>query len=182
MGLAAVAVAFASAFGWVFLTGDSRSPQPTIRLTLNLPEGDQLSMGGISAGFAVSPDGRDLVYVAIRDGVRQLYHRPFDSDEARPLAGTEGARGPFFSPNGQWVGFFSGTALRRVNLTGSLPVLVCELRNEQHGAAWGQNDTIYFGLHNSSIWQVAAGASGRRFPRRRSSGHRLRLPACRRAF
>jgi eukaryotic-like serine/threonine-protein kinase len=55
--------------------------------------------------FALSPDGRTVVFTGVRGAVTQLYRRPLDELAATPMAGTEGARGPFFSPDGRWVGF-----------------------------------------------------------------------------
>src|SRR5262249_41518469 len=64
------------------------------------------ALGNGRRAFAISPDGQTLVYAGRHNGLVQLYVRPLDSYEVRPLPGTEGAYGPFFSPNGQWVGFF----------------------------------------------------------------------------
>ena len=157
MALGALALASTIVLAWVLVSGDSALPQPITRSTFRLPDGDRLSSGDRdSTSLALSPDGRELVYIGRRDGVDQLYHRSFDRDEARPLPGTEGATGPFFSPDGQWVGFFSGGALRKVLLAGGLLLFVSDLMNNPHGATWGPDDTIFLGFHHSSIWRVAA--------------------------
>src|SRR5262245_32278802 len=57
--------------------------------------------------LAMSPDGRRVAYVAVRSGIRRLYVRDFAEPSARPLAGTDGADQPFFSPDGRWIGFFA---------------------------------------------------------------------------
>ena len=75
------------------------------RLSFILPEGDVM---GITDGMAISPDGRLLVYAGERDGTQQLFVRPRDQMTVRPLGGTEGARHPFFSPEGAWVGLLRG--------------------------------------------------------------------------
>ncbi len=62
--------------------------------------------------FALSPDGRSLVYVASGDGTSRLWLRPPDQAEARPLAGTEGAASPFWSPDSRSIAFFDATRLR----------------------------------------------------------------------
>src|SRR5262249_16372965 len=64
------------------------------------------------AGIAISPDGKSLVYVALERGTQQLFLRPLDSNDAKPIAGTEGASGPSFSPDGQWIGFFASGKLK----------------------------------------------------------------------
>ena len=74
-------------------------------LTITLP-GDQQLAGLVNMSpVAVAPNG-NIAYVARRNGTQQLFLRPLDSLEARPIRGTEGAEGPFFSPDGQSVGFF----------------------------------------------------------------------------
>ena len=154
--LAALAVASTVAFGWVLLAGDAPPPEPVTRSRFALPESDWLSESDLNApALDVSPDGRDVVYIGRRGVVDMLYHRPFGRDEARPLPGTEGALSPFFSPDGRWVGFFADGALRKVLLTGGIPVVVCEVV-QMHGAVWGPDDIIYFGKHASPISSVSA--------------------------
>ena len=75
------------------------APPSVTRFRINLPD-DEVIPGG--ASVALSPDGTKLVYASERDGTRRLYLRPLDQLESEPIPGTEGAWGPFFSPNGQW--------------------------------------------------------------------------------
>jgi serine/threonine-protein kinase len=98
--------------------------------------------------MTLSPDGRQLVYNAT-DGERsQLYLRPLDQDHATAISGTEGARGPFFSPDGQWVGFFArdetGLHLKRVDLERQVPQTIIADVQTERGASWGDDDTIVF--------------------------------------
>jgi serine/threonine-protein kinase len=65
-----------------------------------------------------------------------------DRGEATAIPGTEGARWPVFSPDGQWVGFVSGTQLMKVGLDGTLPRPVCEVRQRINGISWGDHNTI----------------------------------------
>ena len=76
--------------------------------------------GGSRNALAWTPDGQALVFVGVRAGVRQLYVRRLDTDEARPLAGTEGAQEPAVSADGQWVAFFANGAIKKVPLRGGL--------------------------------------------------------------
>ena len=94
---------------------------PVARLSLALPADQQFAGLGRMSPVALSPDGSSVAYVAIRDGNRQLYVRTLDSREARPLPGTEGAEGPFFSPDGLSLGFFAGAELKRVSIAGGRP-------------------------------------------------------------
>ena len=74
------------------------------------------------ASFALSPDGRHIVFVASAGGASRLWHRPLSSSAAQPLPGTEGARAPFWSPDSRSVGFFARGELKRVGLDGSAPL------------------------------------------------------------
>jgi eukaryotic-like serine/threonine-protein kinase len=119
--------------------------------------------------FALSPNGTNLVYVADLGGTSQLYLRPLDQLEATPVPGTQGAYGPFFSPDGGWVGFFAENKLKKVSLQGGDPVVLCEARTP-HGGSWGPDDTIVFSdQEGSKLVQVpASGGRARTVPIRRN--------------
>ena len=91
------------------------------------------------------PDTQTLVYVATRDGVRQLYRGALDQLEAVPIPDTEQARYPFLSPDGAWVAFEVDGALRKVALAGGPAVTLWEGDKEAVGGSWGEDDTIVFG-------------------------------------
>ena len=94
--------------------------------------------------MAVAPNG-DIAYVARRRGTRQLFLRSLDSLEARPIRGTEGAVGPFFSPDGQSVGFFAGAQLKTVSIDGGVPtVLARSASGDSRGGTWGSDEYIIF--------------------------------------
>ena len=79
-----------------------------------------------------------------------------DQTESTPIRGTEGARGPFFSPDGEWVGFWAEGQLKKVAVGGGIPVSLCEVENPR-GARWGADDTIVFGQSGAGgIMQVSA--------------------------
>ncbi len=99
------------------------------------------TLGNGRQAFAISPDGTNIVYVADRGGSYQLYLRELDGHDARALPGTENGYGPFFSPNGAWVGFFVGNELRKVRLDGGDSVIVAEATNSG-GATWRKDDDI----------------------------------------
>ena len=110
------------------------------RLAIPLPAGAYFSRYG---GLALSPDGRTLVYAANLGGDR-LYRRDLDELEAEPIAATEGARGPFFSPDGASLGFIATAGdLRKLPLDGGLPVPLAPATNQSSGT-WGDDDAIYF--------------------------------------
>jgi len=126
--------------GWT--QPQSASPS-VVRLFLTLPEGERL-VESLQTTIALSPDGSHLVYVAGRGGATRLYLRSMDKLEAAALPGTEGAVGPFFSPDGQWVGFFGDGKLRKISITGGAPFNICDSAGVSRGASWGPDDIIYF--------------------------------------
>ena len=114
-GIATVILALAlfSTLLWVTLRPAPRpATRPIARFVVTLPPTDRLAVGNTSV-VAMSPDGLRLVYVANRGGARQLYVRPIDRFEATLIPGTEGAQSPFFSPDGQSVGFFAEGKLKQ---------------------------------------------------------------------
>jgi serine/threonine-protein kinase len=127
------------------------APRPVTRFPLTLPPGDQFTGTGRHV-VALSPDGTHLIYVANN----QLYLRAMDQMQATPIRGTEGGvTSPFFSPDGEWVGFYAGGQLRKVSVSGGAPVTLCEARNP-YGASWGGDDTIVFGQRRDGILQVSS--------------------------
>ncbi len=103
---------------------------------------------GLSAHVAISPDGNGFVYSAQVDGNTQLYYRNLDQFEAHPLPGTDGAHNPFFSPDGQWVGFYSDQtdqALKKVGVRGGIPQTLADGAIYSSGGSWATDGTIFFG-------------------------------------
>ena len=108
---------------------------------------------------ALSPDGGSVAYVAVRDGAQQLYVRTLDSREARPLPGTEGAEGPFFSPDGLSLGFFTGAELKRVSIAGGRPTALARAANNR-GGSWGADGFILFSSIGGTSGLQRVSASG----------------------
>ena len=141
--LAGAIVAFAAA--WAVLRARPAAPQPVTRAAIAIPAAEPFVTDNFS-NLAISPDGRLAVYVAKKEDKRQLVQRPLDAAEGTAIPGTEGADAPFFSPDGQWVGFWAEGKIKKVSLAGGMPVNVCEcgLLTEMLGASWGPDDTILF--------------------------------------
>jgi len=88
--------------------------------------------------LAVSPDGTQLAYAASDSaGTKRLYVRPIDSLEARLLAGTEDASTPFFSPDGQSIGFFAPGKLKKVQISGGAALTLADVPSNPAGARLG---------------------------------------------
>jgi hypothetical protein len=88
----------------------------------------QEPLGVARPSFAISPDGRTLVYVADAGDHTLLYLRRLDSFETRPIPKTEGAFDPFFSPDGRWIGFFTEDKVKKILIEGGDPVILGEAR------------------------------------------------------
>jgi len=99
--------------------------------------------GDFAPGLAVSPDGRQLAFVAGAQGRREIWVRPLAALEARRLPGTEGARFPFWSPDGRSLGFFAGNKLMRVDLAGGAAQPLASA-NDGRGGSWGRSGVILF--------------------------------------
>ena len=93
--------------------------------------------------FAVSPDGRHIVFVATASGPARLFLRSFSTLTAKPLAGTEGATYPFWSPDSRFVAFFAAGKLRKLAIADGSPVDICDAPNGR-GGTWGADDVIVF--------------------------------------
>jgi serine/threonine protein kinase len=115
-------------------------PVTVSRSVFSLPPGQRFTNLGQPA-MALSPDGKQFVYVASAGGAQQLYLRSMDSFDAKPMQGTEGATTPFFSPDSQWIGFFAAGKLKKVSISGGATVTLCEV-TDPRGATWGLDDTI----------------------------------------
>ena len=115
-----------------------------------------------SVTLALSPDGRRLAFLAERPGERAtLWIRALDSMEATPLAGTEGATYPFWSPDGRSLAFFADSSLKRIEIDGGTPLTLAE-KTEGRGGSWSRDGFILFGSSEGPIHRVpAAGGAAR---------------------
>jgi serine/threonine protein kinase/Tol biopolymer transport system component len=116
-------------------------PQPTIRASVVPPP----DYGFFGLGQAViSPDGRFLVFVTTPSNQpAELWIRPLDSLVAKPLAGTQGAQSVFWSPDSQWIAFYSRNKLKKIPAGGGAPLDICDSANGR-GGTWNANGTILF--------------------------------------
>ena len=143
---------------WTALAGPNLSlPTPSVtRTTIAVSTELELVVDSQSASLALSPDGLLLAFVGRREERDLLYLRPLDSFEATPLAGTDGAEYPFFSPDGQAIAFFADGQLQRVSVLGGTPVRICSVPSVGRGGTWGSDGTIVFDPGRSGLMRVAA--------------------------
>ena len=148
IALAACALLALGVLLWQARAGTSGSgAQPrlaalSVRLDpeLNLYKRGNLEQNGV---LAISPDSSKLVLVCQRGNQRQLYLRALDSPAITPIEGSDGAIGPFFSPDGRWLAFFAHGQLFKAPIGGGKPIALCEV-GLTRGGAWGPDDTIVF--------------------------------------
>jgi DNA-binding winged helix-turn-helix (wHTH) protein/Tol biopolymer transport system component len=133
--------------------------RPMMRFSVDL--GPEAIRGRAETGEfynpVISPDGTRLVFPAkVADGSEQLATRRLDQSTVTILAGTEGAVDPFFSPDGQWIGFFAGRKLKKIPLQGGAVVSLCDTAALEHGASWGEDGTIIASLDADHLFRVPA--------------------------
>ncbi|MCK5449010.1 MAG: serine/threonine-protein kinase, partial [Gemmatimonadetes bacterium] len=129
---------------WAPWRGNDRlDPAPVYRLSVPI---EPLAVTDHTPGSAValSPDGSLLAYVSGDGGMGQIYLRHLGASTATPLAGAENAQSPFFSPDGEWLGFVADGMLTKVRLSDGTRVTICEA-SMMHEASWGTDGTIVFG-------------------------------------
>ena len=120
------------------------TPPPPMRLSVEIAPGESFwTVQGPAA--VLSPDGTHLAFVTTDgQGQRKLYLRSLDQLQANALSGTEGPANPFFSPDGEWIAFFSGNQLKKVSVSGGATVTLCNAEGNGRGGSWGEDGTIIF--------------------------------------
>ncbi len=125
-------------------------------VSIPLPEGYEVGAGNLNP-VAISHDGARVAYVGLKDGKNRIFVRALDQTEAQALDGTEGGDGPFFSPDGQWIGFFAASKLRKIAVSGAALQPLADAPFHR-GGDWGDDGFIYFAPTNiGGIWRVPEG-------------------------
>jgi len=160
VGLAAVCVLAGAASATLYVL--RRPPIPPVvgvRFAVQPPVGTRFNWTRGQNLFAVSPDGRRLVFVARgADGRDFLWVRSLADPSAVTLPGTEGASAPFWSPDSRFIAFFADRKLKKIDSSGGPPVTLCDARGDFPSGSWGSQRAILFaGLTESFVSLVAEG-------------------------
>jgi serine/threonine-protein kinase len=168
-------IALTAAGAWIASRFATQPPLEQTRFSIVSPASAPLRPGGGDVNVAISPDGRQIVYVtagesgfarAGGDTDGQLWIRSLDQPEPLPLRGITG-RYPFFSPDGKWIGFFqAGFELNKVAVSGGPAVHLCHVDGSPRGGTWGPDKTIVYGTIGGALWLVPDGGGE---PRRASA-------------
>ena len=137
------------------------APGRVTRFAISLPPGRRLDT--IGAAIAISPDGTHLIYAAGSSNLnRQLYVRAMDDLDDRPIPGTEGAGDPFFSPDGQWVAFYTAGKLMKVALNGGRPGSLSQGFDSSgfSGGSWSTQGKIVTQFHSGVPIEEIADTGG----------------------
>jgi Tol biopolymer transport system component len=158
--ITALAIATAAIIAWAPWRA---APEPTHPTRLSVEIGADASLGTVAFGPAtiISPDGTKFAFVAASDSDKKarLYVRQRDRLEATQLAGTEDARDPFFSPDGESIAFFSDNKLKRISVLGGAVVTLCDVSSDR-GGAWSEDGTIIFARGNREGLSRVSDAGG----------------------
>ncbi|MGA2715641.1 MAG: protein kinase [Bryobacteraceae bacterium] len=153
---AAIFAVLASALAFVHL-GEKPPETPVVRAFIPPPDKTAFNIRGALASAsppALSPDGRRLVFSALdADGKNQLWVRALDALTSQPLAGTDGATHPFWSPDSKLVGFFAAGKLKKIDASGGTAITLCDAVGGR-GGTWSQNGAIVFATDR--LYQVSA--------------------------
>ena len=147
-------------FGVFQSAAPSTPPAAISRFVETVTGGLQLAP---APSLALTQDGRRLAYVAVQDGARALYVRDLDDVTARPLAGTQDADQPFFSPDGRWIAFFAESKLKKVAVAGGAPITIAPVANPR-GGTWLPDNTIIFAPSAASVLMRVSAEGGKAEP------------------
>ena len=148
----------------LFLTRHSEKPAPSLLGSVLPPPGDGF-WANITQPAAISPDGKFLAIIAMRDGHTQLWLRKMDASEAQPIAGSEDAANPFWSPDSRYIGFFVPGKLKKADISGGAVSDICAAGTFSMGGAWSSRGVIVFGTIADVLRRVPdSGGTPERIP------------------
>jgi eukaryotic-like serine/threonine-protein kinase len=150
-GLALAAIAGVALLVFALLRFGQHPAPPLARMNILLPEKSR------ALSLAVSPDGRFVALVLVKDGKQQIWIRALDSLDMTPLAGTGGAADPFWSPESRFIAFFADSRLKKIERSGGPVQTICDALGAL-GGTWNRKGVILIG----ALWrpQTVSDAGG----------------------
>ncbi len=135
-------------------TGTDTASRDVMHLDISYPSNVE-PISGLQGGFALSPDGRNVAMIGVRDGVRRLYIRRLDRPEAVEVNDTAGVNSAYFSPDSASVAFVPGsTQLTRISLANQERAIVASGADLASNVAWGSKEILY--TRGGALWIVPA--------------------------
>jgi serine/threonine-protein kinase len=133
-------------------------PSRVVRLAIVPPNGAPILPTQLDADVAISRDGTHVAFFSFEQGRLKLYVRSLDRVEAVALEGVVTPRMLFFSPDGQSIGFFDGSELKRISVNGGPVVTIAKIAGGAVGASWGDDDSIVYATQVSrGLMRIPAG-------------------------
>jgi serine/threonine protein kinase/Tol biopolymer transport system component len=155
IAVALLAVAAAGASWMAYRSTRPAELKPLVRLEVDLGRDVYLNaLGG--SDIILSPDGARIAYLSRN----HLFTRKLDQPSATELSITAGATSPFFSPDGQWIGFIAGGKLRKISVEGGAEIVLCDAASSYTGADWGEDGNIVASLRVSGGLSQVSSAGG----------------------
>lgn len=125
----------------------------TMLAAVTPPPGDGF-WANMTQPAVISPDGKFLAIIAMRNGHTQLWLGRHDTAGAQPIAGSEDAANPFWSPDSSDIGFFAGLKLKKVNISGGAVSDICTVGYYSMGGSWSARGVILFGVFGQGLHRV----------------------------
>ena len=157
--VAVLGIVLAGLSAWIYIPFSTSEPRPTLSLAVPFPRGTHLFSDQVG-NLAISPTGSHIAVVLYQGDVKKIFLRALDDPRMFPLDGTEHAEGPFFSPDGRWLGFIADDKLRKISVDGGTPLTICGGVATHRGASWGSGDVIVFSPANDTPLMMVPGSGG----------------------
>jgi Tol biopolymer transport system component/predicted Ser/Thr protein kinase len=160
-GLTAAAGFLVGGIAVAVLTGGETSPSEPVR-RFDVQIADSVLDWSLGSSVVLSPDSKYLAYVEGGGNDSTLFLRPLDQFEGHRVAGgtgSEAAYHPFFSPDGQWLGYVTPSSMKKVSVTGGAPITLCQV-DRSRGASWGPDGTIVFAASSDSGLSIVPATGG----------------------
>ena len=149
--VAAICLAIAVAAVWQLMTSRGTAEVPAARFAIVVEDGTTLDHH--APALALSPTAARLAWSACDATACRLYTRPLDGLDARSIPGTDGAHAPFFSPDGDWIGFFADGRLKKVAVDGGAPVVLADAP-QPLGGTWRGREIIFAATSSQGLMRI----------------------------